>query len=205
MGSFCSDTRKLPTCIPPNKRFSSSYEFSENIRIVSLNSAGNRIVDFERRKKNELRNVYSCLHPAHSKYYGHTKTRSIDRKIVALTERGTSQTLTISKLKMTRRRSCGRIGSSDDIFPISRPSWKMGSGETKSETSAISRSLSAAKVLKAKHIGAEINQEQPTKNDSVFCWENAANMKLFENGPLGETTSSQVPGEPKTQLVSDLQ
>lgn len=175
----------------------------------------------------------SYTQPTCLKCYGRTKTRYINRKIATITERGTSQTLTISKLKITRRRSCGQIGlqkrdfdctpeysdwegtpgssptltenvNCDDGFSILRHGSGMSSGETKFATSAISRSsISTPKVLKAKHFGTEINQEKPTNIDSLSTWENAGKIKLFDIGPVSELTSSQVPGETTTRLVMD--
>jgi len=231
MGFACSDARK---CIPPMKRFSSSFEdISYTSSTVSFYTAGNQNVDFERKTKNELRNVSSYTHPTRLKCYSRTKTRCINRKIATITERGTSRTLTVSKLKITSRRSCeqigfqkkwdfectpeysdseGILGSSptrnenvnSDVFSISRPSSSMSRGETKFETNAISRSSkSPPKVLKAKYCGTQINQEKPTNNDSVFTWENAAKIKLSDIGPASALTSSQVSGETTTQLVTD--
>jgi len=171
MGSSCSDARKRPTVIPPIKRFSSSFEeISENSSCIFFHTAGNQNPDYERRTKNELRNVSSWSHPARLKYYDHTKTRYIDRKIVTLTERGTTKTLTISKLKITRSLSSEQIdfqkedgfecppeytdrdgtpgrsptktetASSDDAFPILRLSSEDGQRRDKSDTMTISRS-----------------------------------------------------------------
>lgn len=224
MGSACSDTVKRPTAITSIKRFSSFEEISDTSSTVSFYSAGNQNVDFELKKKNELRNVSSYWNTAPVKHYGHTKrlkTRYIDRKIVTLTEQGSRQCCTVSKLKITQRRSYEQIGFqkkgdgfectlddserdgtpgvsptysdtiSSDVCPISR-FGNMCSGEVKSKTSVGSRSpLSVAKVLKANHPGTEINQEKPTNNDSVFSLENATNLIYSESGPLGESTSSQ--------------
>jgi len=215
MGFACSDARKRPSCIPPITRFSRSFE---EISYVSFYTAGNQNVDFERKKENELRSVSFDTRPRRMRFYGRTKARYINRKIATITERGTSETLTISKLKITRRRTCEQIGfqkkwdldctpgysdcvrtpgssptsienvNCDDVFSISRPSSKMGSGETKSESSAISRSsIPTPNVL-------EIKEEKPANIDSVFTWENAANIKLIDIGPAGELTSSQIPG-----------
>jgi len=215
MGFACSDARKRPSCIPTITRFSRSFE---EISYVSFYTAGNQNVDFERKKKNELRNVSCDTHPTRMKCYSRTKARYINKKIATKTERGTSLTLTTSKLKITRRRSCEQIGfqkkwdldctlgysdwerkpgssptiienvNCDDVFSISRPSSKMGSGEIKSKSIAIRRSsIPTPNVL-------EINQEKPANNDSVFTLENAANIKLIDIGPAGELACSQIPG-----------
>jgi len=227
MGFACSDAKKRPH--RQITRFCSSIEeIYDDSTIFSSYTAGNQNVDFEGKKKNELRNASSITLPGRMKYYGRTKkrkTRSINRKIVTLTEQGTTRTLTISKQKITRSRSYEQFlfqgkgdcfeckpeyfdldgtprwsptqsvtVSSDEDFPILRLTSKMGSGETKSESSAISCSpISPGKVLKAKHMGGNINQEKPTNNESMLSSETASNIKLYEIGPLAESTSSQVP------------
>lgn len=234
MGLACSDAKKRPSCVPPIKRFCSSFEEISDNSSIAFYTAGDGKVDFVHRRKNEVRKVFSYSHPARLKYYGQTKTRCTDRKIVTSTEQGATQTLTISKLTIKRSFCCEQIGFqkkgdgfectpecsdrdgtppwsqtqretvSSDVFSMSRPSPRAGRGETKSETSESSHSsVSPAKVLEAKHIGTEINLEEPRNSDSLCSLENASNIKVIEIGPLGGSISLKVPGEPTAQLESD--